>query len=92
MDLKNNITRVLFKTLDKLERIAFLELCKLTLFMPSCRAKYSIFYGCNRKTSFTVFCNSFICQILKTFKLFLHFNSSMQGEDFFTLQFSTLRN
>lgn len=28
MDLKNNITRALFKTLDKLERIALPALCK----------------------------------------------------------------
>ena len=66
MDLKNNITRALFKTLDKLERIALPELCKLTLFTPNCKTKYSNFYGCNRKISFIVFSDLFLCQTLKT--------------------------
>lgn len=84
MDFKNNITRALFKTLDKVERISLPDLCKLTLCMPSCRTKYSNFYGCNRKISFTVFCNLFICQRRKS-NLLLHFNSSAQREAFFTL-------
>lgn len=84
MDFKNNITRALFKTLDKVERTSLPELCKLTLLMPSCRTKYSNFYGCNRKISFTVFCNLFICQRRKS-NLLLHFNSSAQREAFFTL-------
>lgn len=88
MDFKNNITRALFKTLDKVERISLPKLCKLALFMSSWRTKYSNFYGCNRKISFTVFCNSFICQRRKS-NLLLHFNSSTQREAFFTL-FPTL--